>query len=65
MSGEVDPFVFFNVMFGSTLVEPYIGELWLAQQAHGMMNDDNDITTCNRIYKTCQKKNAIKWWQNE
>jgi curved DNA-binding protein CbpA len=40
MSGEVDPFVFFNVMFGSTLVEPYIGELWLAQQAHGIMNDN-------------------------
>ena len=25
----VDPFVFFNVMFGSALVEPYIGEFFL------------------------------------
>lgn len=37
--GEVDPFVFFNVMFGSALVEPYVGELWLATQADTVMGD--------------------------
>ena len=26
--GQMDPMVFFNVMFGSTLVEPYIGGEW-------------------------------------
>lgn len=31
--------VFFNVMFGSTLVEPYIGELWIAHTADTMMKD--------------------------
>jgi len=36
---DVDPFVFFNVMFGSALVEPYIGELWIAQTSDSMMND--------------------------
>ena len=38
-ASNIDPFVFFNVMFGSTLVEPYIGELWLASQTESMMND--------------------------
>ena len=37
--GQVDPMVFFNVMFGSMLVEPYIGELWIAQTADIMMKD--------------------------
>jgi hypothetical protein len=32
--------VFFNIMFGSTQVEGYIGELWLAQQTDSMMNDN-------------------------
>lgn len=36
---EVDPMVFFNIMFGSTIVESYIGELWLAQQTDTMMNE--------------------------
>ena len=39
MAQNVDPFVFFNVMFGSSLVEPYIGELWIANQADSMMKD--------------------------
>jgi len=33
----VDPFVFFHIMFGSQLVEPYIGELWIANIADAMM----------------------------
>eukprot|EP00550_Attheya_septentrionalis_P004240 CAMPEP_0198298262 /NCGR_PEP_ID=MMETSP1449-20131203/40280_1 /TAXON_ID=420275 /ORGANISM="Attheya septentrionalis, Strain CCMP2084" /LENGTH=672 /DNA_ID=CAMNT_0043999485 /DNA_START=42 /DNA_END=2060 /DNA_ORIENTATION=+ len=36
---EIDPFVFFNVMFGSVLVEPYIGELWIATTADSVMKD--------------------------
>ena len=32
--------VFFNVMFGSSLVEPYIGELWLAHTADSALKDD-------------------------
>mmetsp|Transcript_17071 Transcript_17071/g.25846 ORF Transcript_17071/g.25846 Transcript_17071/m.25846 type:complete len:516 (-) Transcript_17071:151-1698(-) len=37
---NMDPMVFFNVMFGSTLVEPYIGELWIANIADSMLKDD-------------------------
>jgi curved DNA-binding protein CbpA len=35
---EVDPSVFFNVMFGSSLIEPYVGELWIASQTDAMMS---------------------------
>eukprot|EP00536_Pseudo-nitzschia_multiseries_P008367 jgi/Psemu1/197900/e_gw1.211.82.1 len=38
-AGQVDAMVFFNVMFGSMLVEPYIGELWIAQTADTMLKD--------------------------
>jgi hypothetical protein len=37
---NMDPMVFFNVMFGSTLVEKYIGELWIAGTADSMLKDD-------------------------
>ena len=40
---QADPFVFFNVMFGSTLVEPYIGELWIASTSDSMMKDGGDL----------------------
>ena len=30
---------FFAVMFGSSLVEPYIGELWIASTADSVMKD--------------------------
>jgi len=36
---SIDTTVFFNVMFGSTLVEPYVGELWIASVAELMMKD--------------------------
>lgn len=39
LAQNVDPFVFFNVMFGSALVEPFIGELWIANTADSMMKD--------------------------
>jgi len=38
---EMDAMVFFNVMFGSALVEPYIGELWVAQTADSMLKDES------------------------
>ena len=44
-NGQMDPMVFFNVMFGSTLVEPYIGELGLANIADSMMKDGATGTT--------------------
>lgn len=37
---NMDPMVFFNVMFGSSLVEPYIGELWLAHTADSALKED-------------------------
>jgi len=39
LANEIDPLVFFNVMFGSHLVEPYVGELWIATTADTMMKD--------------------------
>ena len=36
---DMDPMVFFSVMFGSALVEPYIGELWLASQTDSVLRD--------------------------
>ncbi|KAG7342969.1 chaperone protein DnaJ [Nitzschia inconspicua] len=45
--GQIDPTVFFNAMFGSALVEPYIGELWIAHTADSMLKDEtmNGMTT--------------------
>uniref|UniRef100_A0A7S2R088 J domain-containing protein n=1 Tax=Eucampia antarctica TaxID=49252 RepID=A0A7S2R088_9STRA len=42
LANTIDPTVFFNVMFGSTLVEPYVGELWIASVADFMMKDMAD-----------------------
>jgi len=42
---QIDPFVFFAVMFGSHLVEPYIGELWIANTADALMKDAMDQPT--------------------
>lgn len=39
MANAIDTSVFFNVMFGSTLVEPYVGELWISSIADLMMKD--------------------------
>jgi curved DNA-binding protein CbpA len=36
---KIDPLVFFAVMFGSHLVEPYIGELWIANVADALVKD--------------------------
>lgn len=36
---EIDPIIFFNVMFGSDGVKPYIGELWIANKAQSIMQD--------------------------
>jgi len=37
----VDPFVFFHIMFGSQLVESYIGELWIADMADAMVKQQS------------------------
>ncbi|KAL3800232.1 hypothetical protein ACHAWO_013814 [Cyclotella atomus] len=39
LENEIDPLVFFAVMFGSHLVEPYVGELWIATTADTMIKD--------------------------
>jgi len=39
MEADIDPLVFFAVMFGSVLVEPYIGELWIATTADSVLRD--------------------------
>jgi len=39
---QIDVTVFFNIMFGSTLVSPYIGELWMAGMADAMMSGGGD-----------------------
>lgn len=36
---EIDPFIFFAVMFGSDAVAPYIGELWIANKADSLMKE--------------------------
>lgn len=36
---EVDPHIFFAVMFGSDAVKPYVGELWIANKADSIMKD--------------------------
>mmetsp|Transcript_248 Transcript_248/g.341 ORF Transcript_248/g.341 Transcript_248/m.341 type:complete len:587 (+) Transcript_248:140-1900(+) len=36
---QMDPLVFFAVMFGSHMVEPYVGELWIANTADTLMKD--------------------------
>mmetsp|Transcript_18865 Transcript_18865/g.46745 ORF Transcript_18865/g.46745 Transcript_18865/m.46745 type:complete len:669 (+) Transcript_18865:294-2300(+) len=36
---DIDPYVFFAVMFGSDAVTPYIGELWIANKADTVLKD--------------------------
>lgn len=36
---KIDPLIFFNVMFASDGVKPYIGELWIANKADSLMKD--------------------------
>lgn len=36
---DIDPYVFFAVMFGSDSVQPYIGELWIASKADTFLKD--------------------------
>eukprot|EP00934_Nitzschia_sp_Nitz4_P008129 Nitzschia sp. Nitz4//scaffold278_size24532//14220//16395//NITZ4_008377-RA/size24532-augustus-gene-0.12-mRNA-1//1//CDS//3329545381//8119//frame0 len=36
---DIDPYVFFAVMFGSDAVQPYIGELWIASKAETFLRD--------------------------
>jgi curved DNA-binding protein CbpA len=52
---EIDPFVFFNVMFGSALVEPYVGELWIAQTTAEAMSDTDAMAE----FKNMDAKNNV------
>ncbi len=36
---DIDPYIFFAVMFGSDSVKPYIGELWIANKAEMFLKD--------------------------
>jgi curved DNA-binding protein CbpA len=36
---DIDPYLFFAVMFGSEAVRPYIGELWIANKADSFMKE--------------------------
>jgi len=56
---QVDPFVFFNVMFGSSLVEPYIGELWIASQTDTMMNDTEETPDFDKMSEEEQNEIMI------
>lgn len=47
IENEIDPLVFFAVMFGSHLVEPYVGELWIATTADTLIKDAMNDTTNN------------------
>jgi curved DNA-binding protein CbpA len=38
---DIDPYVFFAVMFGSDQVRQYIGELWIADRADSLMKDQS------------------------
>mmetsp|Transcript_19431 Transcript_19431/g.36737 ORF Transcript_19431/g.36737 Transcript_19431/m.36737 type:complete len:557 (+) Transcript_19431:180-1850(+) len=38
-AANMDPMVFFHVLFASELVEPYIGELWLATTSNNVFKD--------------------------
>ena len=38
---DMDPYVFFAVMFGSDAVQPYIGELWIASKAETFLKDSH------------------------
>ncbi len=36
---DIDPYIFFAVMFGADSVKPYIGELWIANKAEMFLKD--------------------------
>lgn len=45
---EIDPYVFFAVMFGSEAVHKYIGELWIANKADSLMKEQADMEFRNQ-----------------
>lgn len=66
---DIDPKIFFAVMFGSDSVRPYIGELWIAGKADTLMkeqaiqefakNSDSD-SLCEGINEEAWAENATK-----
>jgi len=59
-SEEIDPYVFFATMFGSYLVEPYIGELEIASIVDNLF----DLSTFGKLKKT-ENQNKKKLWQQQ
>jgi len=49
---DIDPFVFFAVMFGSEAVRPYIGELWIANKADALMKDQSLMAEFQKVNST-------------
>ena len=41
-AANMDPMVFFHVLFASDLVEPYIGELWLATTSNNVFSEHSN-----------------------
>jgi curved DNA-binding protein CbpA len=56
---EIDPYVFFAVMFGSEAVEPYIGELWIANTADSVMKSDGVPADMDVESMTEEEQNEI------
>lgn len=57
---DMDPTVFFAVMFGSDLVRPYIGELWIANKADTLLKEQalQEFTETDTIDEEAFKESA-------
>ena len=64
-ANNMDPMVFFNVMFGSTLVEPYIGELWIAHTADSMLKDDSMAGMSMEEYENLDEETKSKMMEEK
>jgi len=58
---EVDPYIFFATMFGSYLVEPYIGELEIASTIDNLF----DLSTYGKPKKTSNRNKKKVWRQQK
>ena len=56
---DIDPYVFFAVMFGSDQVRPYIGELWIANKADSLMKDQTLMQELQRAEDDSDGSNAM------
>lgn len=53
---DIDPYIFFAVMFGSDSVKPYIGELWIANKAEMFLKDSKMAQELATSMQDQQKK---------